>query len=203
MKQHGLDLQLEYQATSALSLRATGAYTHNRFADFVGQCYGYSFPAGTTRAQQGGAAPGVAPVAPSGCQFASATSTALVQNFQDRAPARSPTWAGDAGFTVNQPLGRYSLNVSGDAIYSSGYYPGETMAPGTYQKSYGKLNANITLVSPAGWELSFIGRNLTNKYVVVYATDRTGGQAVPLSPSENRGVVARGRELTLQASYKF
>jgi len=51
--------------------------------------------------------------------------------------------------------------------------------------------------------VSVIGRNLTNKYYLLYAADRTGGASVPGAISEQRGVIARGREVALQLSGKF
>lgn len=203
LRQRGADLQVAYRVSPALNLRGSVAYTRNRLSDFVGQCYSFRYPAGTTRAQLGGAAPGVAPTPAPGCQFASATSIALAQNFEGRTPARSPDWAGNAGATITQPLGQYTLTYNADAIFSSGYFPGETMAPGTYQDGFAKFNAGVTLASQKGWELSFIGRNLTNRYIVGFANDRTGGLGSILVPGENRGTVARGRELTLQALYRF
>ncbi|MEL0251554.1 MAG: hypothetical protein VW935_06330 [Novosphingobium sp.] len=48
-----------------------------------------------------------------------------------------------------------------------------------------------------------IGRNLTNKYYLLFAADRTGGASIPGNIGEQRGVVARGREVALQVSGKF
>jgi hypothetical protein len=44
---------------------------------------------------------------------------------------------------------------------------------------------------------------LTNKYYLLVAGDRTGGTSVPLTLGEQRGTVARGRELALQATFRF
>lgn len=78
VRQRGFDLQAEYQLTPQFSVRGALAYTHNRFRDYLGQCYNYRYPTGTTRAQLGGAAAGVAPAAPAGCQFATATALTLI-----------------------------------------------------------------------------------------------------------------------------
>jgi hypothetical protein len=53
------------------------------------------------------------------------------------------------------------------------------------------------------FSLAFIGRNLSDKYYLLYAADRTGGAGVPLTIGEQRGVVSRGRELALQAAVRF
>lgn len=203
--QRGFDIQADLQATDHLALRGTLAYTRNRFEDYVGQCYNYRYPAGTTRAQLGGAPAGTVAEAPSGCEFASPTVLTLIQDFDGRAPARSPDWAASAGFTFDQPVGTgYELTLNGDLLYSSGYFPGETMSPGTRQDPFVKLNASVRFAPAAGpWSVSLIGRNLTNEYVTVFAAERSNGLGVVLSPNENRGVVARGREVALRASYSF
>ncbi len=53
------------------------------------------------------------------------------------------------------------------------------------------------------WAVSLIGRNLGNKYYLLYAADRTGGASVPGAISEQRGGIARGREVSVQLSGKF
>ena len=204
VRQRGFDLQAEYTVTAELSVRGAIAYTHNRFRDFVGQCYNYRYPTGSTRAQLAGAPAGTVSTAPSGCQFANASALTLIQNFEGRAPARSPDWAGNFGASFSRPIGAYSFNLNGDAIYSGSYFPGETMAPGTRQPAFWKLNTSAQLLSPdKSWDVSLVGRNLTNEYVVVFAAERSNGLGAVLSPNEYRGVVARGREITLQASYHF
>lgn len=204
VEQRGADLQVEYEVSPEWSLRGNLAYTHNRFKDYVGSCYNIRYPTGTTRAQLAGAPAGTAPVAPPNCSFVNATALTLSQDFNGRAPARSPDWAGNAGFTYRKPIGGLDFAVNGDLLYSGGYFPGETMSPGTYQDNYWKVNASVQLGQPdKGWSLQLVGRNLTNKYVVVYAAERSNGLGSLLSPNENRGVVGRGREITLQAGFKF
>ncbi len=195
VKQHGAELEANFRASSIVSLHGAVAWVHNRFSDFVGQCYGYAFPTGTTRATA---------VAPPNCSFVNATALTLQQDFGGRAPARAPEWSGNAGFEINLPLGDKRIGLSGDAFYSDGYYAAETMAPSTYQKSLWRLNASASLgADDDRWRVSLVGRNLTNKYYLLYAADRTGGTGVPGAIGEQRGVVARGRELALQLSVKL
>jgi outer membrane receptor protein involved in Fe transport len=193
VRQRGLELQAKYSPTSDLQLRANVAYTRNRFRDFVGQCYSYSFPAGDTTSP-----------APAGCRFRSGTRI-LEQDFEGRAPARSPDWAGNAGATYATDipaLGR--LTLSGDTFYSSAYFASETMAPATRQPAFWRFNAGVTLEDErAGWSIGLLGRNLTNKYFLLFAADATGGTSIPLAPGRQRAVVARGREVALQFGYRF
>lgn len=195
VRQHGAEAEANWQATDVLRLHGAIAWTHNRFNNFVGQCYGYTFPIGTTRAT---ATP------PPNCSFVNATTLTLQQNFQGRAPARSPDWAGNAGAELALPIGGYKATAGVDGYYSGGYYAAETMAYTTYQAAFWRLNANVR-IAPIGdrWSIGVIGRNLTNRYYLLYAADRTGGASIAGAIGEQRGVVARGREIALQLTGKF
>jgi len=204
LRQRGADFEVKYRVLQALQLRAAVAYVHNRFHDYTGQCYAFPIPASAAQTTP----------APPGCSFLlnasggralAANGTPILQQvFNGRAPARSPDWSGSAGFDYTIPLGSLDFRFSGDAFYTSKYYASETMAPSTLQGGFWRLNASASLFSDAaGWELSLIGRNLTNKYYLLYAADRTGGTSVPLVIGEQRGVVARGREISVQANFKF
>ncbi len=195
VRQRGAEAEVHYSPVQALTLHGAVAYTHNRFRNFVGQCYGYAFPTGTVRATA---------TAPANCSFVNATTLTLQQDFGGRAPARSPDWAGNGGVELAIPVGDYKLTVTGDAFYSGSYYAAETMAPSTFQRALWRFNASARIAQiDDRWAVSVIGRNLTNKYYLLYAADRTGGASVPGAISEQRGVVARGREVALQLSGKF
>jgi outer membrane receptor protein involved in Fe transport len=195
VRQHGAEAELNWQAADILRLHGAVAWTHNRFHNFVGQCYGYTFATGTTRAT---AAP------PPNCSFVNATALTLQQDFEGRAPARSPDWAGNGGVELSLPIGGYKAVAGVDGYYSSGYFAAETMAYTTYQSAFWRLNANLR-VAPVGdrFSIGVVGRNLTNKYYLLYAADRTGGTSVPGVIGEQRGVVARGREVAIQLTGKF
>ncbi|MEL0251553.1 MAG: TonB-dependent receptor, partial [Novosphingobium sp.] len=107
VRQRGAEVELNYQPVDMLTLHGSVAYTHNRFRNFVGQCYGYAFPTGTTRATA---------VPPPNCSFVNATALTLQQDFAGRAPARSPDWAGEAGAEVKNPQGDLKLVVNRDAL---------------------------------------------------------------------------------------
>lgn len=195
VRQRGFELDGNYRISDALTLRGAIAYVNARFTNFVGQCFGYGFPAGTVRAT-------ATPPAP--CTFVNATALTLQRDYTGRAPARAPDWAGNAGFTAGTPVGDYRLELTGDTYYSGGYFAAETMAPTTYQKSFFRFNASLALTAPDDrYSLRLVGRNLTNKYYLLYAADRTGGTSVPLTIGEQRGVVSRGREIAIQLQTKF
>ena len=195
LRQRGAELEGNFEVTENFSLHGALAYTHNRYKDFVGQCYSYAFPTGTVRASA---------TAPANCAFVNTTALTLQQNFNGRAPARSPDWAGNAGAELTVPLGGMKLVATGDAFYSSGYFASDTMSASTYQNGFWRLNAGLRVAEADDqWSVALIGRNLTNKYYLLYAADRTGGASVPGAFGEQRGVVARGREIALQINGKF
>jgi iron complex outermembrane receptor protein len=176
LKQRGFDLQALWQATPALQLRGAVNYNRNRFGQYFAQCYG-------------------AQTAAQGCNVVPGPS----QDLTGRAPARSPDWAGNGGFSLDVPVGpAWKVNLTGDAFYSGSYFGSETLAPSTFQESFWRFNAAVRLLSEDGkWELALIGRNLSNNYYLITAQDKTN------QAGDQRGTVARGRELMVQAGFRF
>jgi iron complex outermembrane recepter protein len=196
--QRGAEFEVNFRATEAITLHSATAYVHNRFEDYTGQCYSYVFPTGATRANA---------VPPPNCTFANSTDLTLAENYDGKAPARSPTWSGNAGFDIDVPVMNQRVGLTGDASFSSSYNAADTLAAPTLQGGYITYNASAYVrASDDRWKVSLIGRNLSNKYIDLYAVDRTGGTG-PSGPvgviGEQRGTVTRGRELTLQGEYRF
>ncbi|MGE3689897.1 MAG: TonB-dependent receptor [Novosphingobium sp.] len=195
LKQRGFDIEASYRPNHNLTLHGALAYIDNKFENFIGQCYAYTFPTGATRAT---ATP------PPNCSFVNTTSLTLQQDYDGRTPARSPKWTGNAGIDLRVPTGNLVFGATADAYYTGGYYAADTLAPPTYQPDFWTFNASLSVASADDrWKLSLLGRNLANKYYVIYAVDRTGGVGVPGAIGEQRGVVSRGREVTLQAQFNF
>ncbi|SFP84363.1 Outer membrane receptor proteins, mostly Fe transport [Sphingomonas rubra] len=205
VRQRGAELEARFDATDHLRLHGAIAYVHNRFRDYTGQCYGYTIPAAVA----------LTAAAPSGCSFVTtaaggrqltAAGTPILQQVLDgRAPARSPDLSGNAGFDLTVPTGSdLEFGLTGDTFYSSNYFASDAFAPASRQDDFWRFNASARVGAADGrWQLSFIGRNLSNKYYLLFAGDRTGGTSVPLTQGEQRGVVARGREFWLQASFRY
>lgn len=195
LEQRGAEFDATFRATDALTLRAAVTYVRNRFSNYVGQCYAYAFPTGATRAT---ATP------PPNCEFANTTTLALQQDNDGRAPARSPDWSGNAGFTYDLAAGSLTWTFTGDASYMGRYNASDTFSPYSIQDSFWRLNASASVVTADdSWRLSLIGRNLTDEYYIAFASDRTGGASVPGNFGEQRGTMARGREVMLQLTYRY
>lgn len=195
VRQRGGELELKFQATDSLELHSAVTYVRNRFDNYTGPCYAFTFLAGSTRPTA---------VPPPNCSFVNSTTLALQQVQDGRAPARSPDWSGNAGFALELPVSNLKFGLTGDAFYSGGYYASDTMAPSTYQDNFFRFNASASIgAEDDRWRFSLIGRNLTNKYYLLFAADRTGGASVPGAIGEQRGLVARNRELVMQLAVKF
>lgn len=195
VEQRGFEVEAKLQASDMLSLRGALAYTHNRFKNFIGQCYAYAFPTGTTRANA---------VPPPNCSFVNSTTLTLQQDYEGRAPARSPDWAANAGFTLDVPMGDYVFGVTGDAFYSDSYLASDTLAPPSRQDAFWRFNSSVSFgPEDERWTVALIGRNLSDQNFLLYAADRTGGASVPGAIGEQRGVVSRGREIMLQLGFRF
>ena len=195
VRQRGFELEGNFRVSPVLTLHGALAYVHNRFKDFTGQCYAYTFPTGSTRATA---------VPPPNCSFVNDTALTLQQVFDGRAPARSPEWSGNAGFIVTLPVGSNEIRLNGDAYFSDSYYAADTLVDASKQDSFWRLNAGITYAHPDNrWSVGITGRNLTNEHYLFYAADRTGGTGVPGAIGEQRAVVSRGREVAVSASFNF
>ena len=180
-RNYGAELELTYQPLPELNLRTAVAYNHSRYQSFPNAaCYGGQ-PVGTGPGQ----------CSPTG------------QDLSGRPTLAAPDWVVTGGFDYNQPVGDYVIGLSADGYYSSSYYFIQTQAPQAKQGDFFRLNGALRF-SPASenWTLSLIGRNLTNRKVLV------SGQDTPLAgsngnPTALNGVLARSREIMLQAKFKF
>lgn len=175
LTQRGIDLQALFRPTRYFELRGAVTYSRNRYGQYAGACYGLQTPA-------------------LGCNL-----PGPAQDLTGRPPARSPDWTGNAGATLELPLGMGArLVASGDAFYSDSYFGSETLAPLTFQQSFWRFNAALRLVSDNDkWEIGLVGRNLSNEYFLLTAQDRSN------SPGHQRGTVSRGREIALTATVRY
>lgn len=196
LKQRGFEFDANYRLAPGFEVHGAFAYVHNRYQDYVGQCYSFTYAAGTNPATA---------VPPPGCEFVNpGASLVLQQDFGGRRPARSPDFTGSFGTSYETDLSSSLIfRVSGDAYYSSNYNASDAAAPGAIQRDFWRFNAGARIGAPdKRWEIALIGKNLTNKHYLLFATDRTGGATLP-GPGEQRGAVARGREVSVQASFRF
>lgn len=116
--------------------------------------------------------------------------------------SKAPKWVLNAGFNYETELSSALLmGLSGQYKYSSSYRTQDDGAPYAFQPSYSTIDATVRIGAvDRKWELALIGRNLTNEYYLQVTSPRPGA---PTGTGELHGVIARPREVALQASFKF
>jgi len=220
-KIYGLEADFTYSPDSIEGLEISGAvnWNHARFTDFSGApCLGgQTFDQGCNLfpAPVGANFPTIAYTDPNlfnGAPFRY-TSTDLSGT---RLP-KAPDWSANIGVHYDMPVGDdMTLGLGTDAQFSTKYLGNLGVFKDFFQKSYAKLNANITLKGANdAWEVAFIGNNLTNKLTLGSASSAnvagglffggvvTGGPGKgPGGDDEVFGYFDRGRELWIRLTFR-
>jgi len=195
LKTRGIEGDFEWapESLAGLTFHGAAAYNHAEYADYIGQCYG-----GQTIAQ--------------GCTFLfnPATKAFTSQDYGGRTPPKAPRFAGRLGATYEFPLmGEVRAQLTGDMSHTSKYNFTDTLRPDGVQKGYTKFDAAIRVKGPQDrWQVSLIGRNLSNKRVVTAGNDIpfTGGTGTGTAVgvvSDISAFVENPREVILEFSTKF
>lgn len=109
---------------------------------------------------------------------------------------RSPEWEANLGADWQARIGERLLLLANASMYYSGdYYVRQDFHPLGRQSSFTKWDARVALADPeAGWEVAFLGRNLTDERIIQHAYEVAGSNFVAES---------RGRMLNLEFIYRF
>ena len=171
----GIELQSRYRPFGGLTFDGSIGYNQAEYISFpTAACYH-----GQTVAQ--------------GCSGAA-------QDLSGRTLPRAPSVQGNiaANYDINlNSLLKLNLNVR--ASYTGRYNAQDTLDPYTEQNAFWKIDAGIGLATQDDrWTVSLIGRNLGNKYVLLFSQDKALG-----TPGQYNGVPDRPRQVLLQAAYKF
>lgn len=98
---------------------------------------------------------------------------------------------------------RLFANMVLDLVYSSEYNPSQNLDPNVKQDGYTKLNLRLSLSNiDDTWEVSLLGKNLTDEEIVTYVND------TPLAGSLSQsigyyGFIEPPRTLAVQGTYRF
>ena len=171
----GVEGSLDWRAAEGLSLRGAFGYNRAKFVDFPGAaCY-----AGQT--------------ADLGCVGGR-------QDLSGKQLYRAPKFSASMGANYDMLVGKDLMaGVSVDTRYTSSYIAQENYNPLSHQGSYWLVNASARIYAEDnGWELAFIGRNLTNENYIGFSVDHPGG-----SPGQIAVVGSRAREFLLQGTFRF
>ena len=123
-------------------------------------------------------------------------------DLDGRKASRAPTWSGNIAADWAIPLGStLDLNLSGNAIYSDGYFTDESTPTDFRQDSYVTFDARISIGDVDGkWDLALVGTNLSDEIWV----NTSGGR--PFLPAGGDDLVLtqnRGRQVYIEASFNF
>jgi iron complex outermembrane receptor protein len=202
-KVDGVDFDVSYDPAEidGLTLRAALSYNRARYGSFDNApCAG-----GQTIAM--------------GCDqlFDAVSGSFQAQDLSGRPLVRAPKWAGTAGFEYQAALGGgLTLDLAGNANYTSRYSTILLDTPGFFQKGYVKFDASLALRGrDDAWELALIGTNLGNKITsglclnanvanAVILGGQVSGQATggPAGQDEAACIAERGRELRVRLTLR-
>jgi outer membrane receptor protein involved in Fe transport len=185
----GVELEGEYRPTWIEGLRLRGMLAWNRahYGRYIGPCY-----AGQTRAQ--------------GCNIGGEVA---LQNLSGKPTADAPRWSGVLGIDHDRQIAAgLVLGFSTDVRYSDNYSVSPFAQPLDRQSSYVNIDAAIRLRTlDRRWTVEAIGKNLTNEFVVTYASDMPstgtppGGETGQLA--DQFALFAPARSVTLQVTYLY
>lgn len=171
----GAEIDAQFNASDQLSLRGSVGYNEAQYLRFpTGSCY-----QGQSVAD--------------GCLDG-------VQDLSGTPLVRAPRWTASGGFSYEIPLAAaLRLSINGDINYTGSYITQENQDPLARQDGIVRVNAGIRLhEADERWDLSLIGRNLTNKRYLLGSSDKVGGE-----PGQLAATPSRPREVVLQATMQF
>ncbi|MDB5480873.1 MAG: TonB-dependent receptor [Caulobacteraceae bacterium] len=134
---------------------------------------------------------------------------APVQDLSGTELIRAPKWNVSGGVNFERRVGRgLKLGLSSDVSYSSSFLTDATSNPSGREPAYTLVDGALRVSSETGrWELSLVGRNLTDRHFWVSSvgapfTGSGTGTAIGMH-GDIFGAVSRGREVVIRASYKY
>jgi iron complex outermembrane recepter protein len=187
----GAEVAVEYapRALRGLNLQATLDYDHARYTSFdEAPCYG-----GQTQGQ--------------GCNLLVGGSPR--QNLDGAPLPIAPSWAGTLSARYDTAIGNeFKLGVSADMRYSGAYLTSPFGNADSEQSSFATFDGGVHLGSADDrWEVSIIGKNLTNKFYVTGVIDGpstgTAAGGVTGIHADQIGFFNLPRTVWLQLSAKY
>jgi len=188
----GLEVDARWRTPArGLVLQGSAALNDAKFRRFLSGCYVGQTPA-------------------LGCNRTPDPTTGAFQeqDLSGRRINNAPAFTGVAGFVYTTGLSdAVTADFAFDANYSSSFSNNLRQSPQDRQGAFAKLNASIRLYGPDdAWQVSVVGRNLTNRYTV-YATGPVtftglGSGAPGALLADVSGFVSRGRELFLSVTLR-
>lgn len=186
----GAESEFEFKPleTSPLTLHGSLNYDMATYQSYLAPCW-----AGQTIAQ--------------GCNL-TVFGNAPGQNLSGAPLAVAPKWTGSLGASYDTSLASgIQIGLSVDGRYSGTYLASSFANPASRQPSYVELDAAARFATEDdSWELSIIGRNLTNEFIVNAAIDGTGtgsgtGTKVGVT-ADQFGFISPPRTVEIQVTWR-
>jgi outer membrane receptor protein involved in Fe transport len=191
----GVELEASFRPLQTVTVYGSIAYNDASYTRYIAGCYG-----GQTFAQ--GCNVSVAS-GPDG--IANTADDTYSQDLSGNSLARAPKWTANAGFNVDVPVGdAMKIGFTGNARYSDSFDGSENASPAGFVNSYWLLDASARIgTADDRWQLSLIGRNLTNEYYTNIVVEKPGASVTPGTPSQTMATPQRGRQVLLQVSFRY
>jgi outer membrane receptor protein involved in Fe transport len=121
------------------------------------------------------------------------------QDLSGRQTEFAPDVTARFDVTYSYPIGStLELRANANAFYSSEYSVITSLDPRLFQDDYVRIDARLALASADDrWELSVIGRNLTDERILAFGND------LPTSPGSYSAFIDRTRSFAVQLQVRF
>lgn len=174
----GIEVDFRYQATEYLSFGGALALLDFEFTDFKnGQCR-----------------QGQAPTSADGqyCDYTGQSNQYVAD------------WSGTFVIGYLRPISpTMGLGLSLDVVFSDDYNPSSNVDPRVEQSGFTKFNGRIGIGAiDQRWEVSLVGKNLTDEALIVYAADTPLSHTI-FGATTFTGFVEAPRSVALQMSYRW
>ncbi|MGV3593450.1 MAG: TonB-dependent receptor [Gammaproteobacteria bacterium] len=138
-------------------------------------------------------------LAPNASCFVSPGTGLLVQDLSGADMLMAPDWSGNVGVEHYWTLGGgLELQTQLLVYFEDDKFLATDNDPATLQERFAKVNLRVALVGNGGWELAFVGRNLTNELTSPHIED------LPLrSTNSFFALTDRPRTYAVQGQYRF
>ena len=118
--------------------------------------------------------------------------------MRGRPSAHSPEWTAAFIANYNQPIGAYELNTSVDVNWSDDVYRQDDLDPVSLLEAYTKVNMALIFGPASGrWDVSLIGKNLTDEDTYSYVND------TPLFNGARQARMDQPRSFAVRGRYRF
>ncbi|HEY0962252.1 MAG TPA: TonB-dependent receptor [Pseudomonadales bacterium] len=123
----------------------------------------------------------------------------LVQDLSGADLLMAPDWSGNVGAEHSWTLGAgLELHTQLLVYFEDDKFLAADNDPATLQERFAKVNLRVALVGEEGWEVAFVGRNLTNELTSPHIED------LPLrSTNSFFALTDRPRTYAVQGQYRF